>query len=733
MIGGHKMFSFYRENNLSNNSKPRTQKVDSCTFQIMYADYGGGDGSFNITRQVLPGEFEAVPQNCSIIVHYKIQVDVLDSQYSLVASRQRAKQINITFTGMRPTSDLEEIADSLIGQSELLPESKRPELLKALNDLRNSCGPKGSSSHDSFTKRDKPSKSKDTPLTNSESAPQLALTLSKAEVDNLLHDALQKIHWGNDAECLKTLKQLVDISQYDRNLTLIIQHEPLMNTLINKLKTFASSNLHACICIIGIFEKMSYFSNYQEVIAKFKIGAMSLSLLHAQDKLATVAAKNLDKQKMAAYLQTQNQLLKLIVSLLFNLAENPSAMRKMVNKSIADVLTHLLSRKNADVIVMSMKFLRRIANVPVTWGDINYEDVIEMLAKHVLLWKLDGQEGRTKTVMVLREGIELLYCFSFHQETLEEIKKWKIFDLLAPMVKMSEVRGQMIKFFYKCSTYEGSDEAFRNEELLNMLIAATTTKCDERMIALTILSKISVDKQCAETIAKSSVFTVENLRGMFVQATERPSQENRILLKMIRNVADNQPKLIDGFDQEIVQACLNNSSNMDTLCDIFAISSRAKMTSARAKFFTGIKEFVALIVSVLSNRRALAQLQLECLMFVSSVVLYSEPAKNLGSQIVDRVVDVFLWNPDDLDIQVQCLFAFYRFICHSDSRNRLIGHKEIVDTVIQHSASRNAVVSSISNSVLDSLVTFDQEWKEKIKRPRYMAFNQEWIRAIQGK
>ena len=696
-------------------------------------DYGGGSGYLNMTRQVIPGEFEPSPQNCAIIVHYKIQVDVLDAQYNLVASRQRSKQITITFTGMKPTSDIEEIADSLIGQSELLPESKRGELLQALSALQSKSTMSTSLSGDTLSRRDKQSKKSDKSLANSQSAPQLAVTMSKAEVDNLLHDALQKIHWGNDAECLQTLKELVGISQFDRNLTLIIQHEPLMNTLINKLKTFASSNLHACIYIIGIFEKMSYFSNYQEVIAKFKIGAMSLSLLHAQDKLATVAAKNLDKQKMAAYLQTQNQLLRLIVSLLSNLAENPSAMRKMVNKSIADVLSHLLKRKNAELLVNCLRFLRRIANVPVTWGDINYEEITQMLAEHVLLWKLDDKEGRTKAIMVLKEGIELLYSFSFHQETLEEIKKWNIFGILAPMVKIPELRGQMIKFFYKCSTYEGSDEAFRNAELLNMLISATTTKCEERMIALVILSKISVDKECAQTIAKSSVFTVENLRGMFVQATEKLTKENRALLKMIRNVADNQPTLIDGFDDEIVKACLKNSSSMESLCDIFAISSRAKMTSARAKFFTGIKEFVSLIVSVLSNRRAIPQLQLECVMFVSSVVLYSEPAKNLGPQIVDRVVDVFLWNPDDLDIQVQCLFAFCRFICHTDSRNALIGHREIIDTVIAHSASRNAVLSAIANSVLELLVSFDKEWKEKIKRPRYMAFNQEWIRAIGGK
>jgi hypothetical protein len=54
---------------------------------------------------------------------------------------------------------------------------------------------------------------------------------------------------------------------------------------------------------------------------RLKIGAMCLSLLHAQVGLAAVAAKSLAAPAKAAYLQAQNQLLRLIVSLLFNIAE----------------------------------------------------------------------------------------------------------------------------------------------------------------------------------------------------------------------------------------------------------------------------------------------------------------------------------------------------------------------------------------------------------------------------
>jgi hypothetical protein len=98
--------------------------------------------------------------------------------------------------------------------------------------------------------------------------------------------------------------------------------------------------------------------------------------------------------------------------------------------------------------------------------------------------------------------------------------------------------------------------------------------------------------------------------------------------------------------------------------------------------------------------------------------------------MVDGVVNVFTYNPSDLDIQTHCLFAFYRFACHTDSRSALIGGLGIVDAIIRHSSSWNPVLSGMANSVLEVLVIIEREWSERIKRPRYMAFNDEWNRAL---
>jgi uncharacterized protein YneF (UPF0154 family) len=688
---------------------------------------------FNITRQISPGEFEVDAQHSSLILHYSSQVDVLAvPHYDLVASRTKQKQIQIAFTGLTGSSDLEEVADSLLGQSELLPASRRAPLLKALSDLRSDIGrarPQISLLSDPHPRSVKSKKLEKADIRNG-GAPQLAVTLSKAEVDNILHSALEKIHWGDDSACLKTLQELVEISQYDRNLSLVIQHEPLINTLVNKLKTFATSNLPACICIVAVFEKMSYFANYQTEIARLKIGAMCLSLLHAQVRLASVAAQSLAGPAKSAYLQTQNQLLKLIVSLLFNIAEGPSAMRKMVNKDIISPLTSVLKRTSGELVALALRFLRKVANVPVNWPDVTYEPITEAIGAKVLAWRLDDPQTRARALAVIREAIELLYTFSFHAETIAEFKKFKIFAMLASFTAVPELRMPMIKFFYKCSTLENLDEYFRDSDLLKMLITASASAAEDRLLALIVLGKLSVDKECAKTIATSPSFTSDNVRSMFVQATQRQSPENRLILKMLRNIADAQPTLVDGLDQDIITAVVRNSQNLDGLSDIISIANRSKMNSARAKTFATHKEFVTVLAGCLSNQRAPPQLQLEGVMFVAAVVLYSDAAKALGAWVVGCVVTIFLGNPDDADIQAQCMFAFYRFICHAESRSALVANRGIVNAVIRHSASRNSVLAGMGNAVLEALVSFDKEWSEKIRRPRYESFNQEWIKSM---
>ena len=691
-----------------------------------------GDGLMSVTRQVVPGHFEVVHEKSALIFHYRVQVDVLDASLNTVASKAKYGQLQITLKGCDQIQDAGEVADAIIGRYGKVPESRRMQLVKAINDLRG----KQSSARSATPGPDKESARQATRTAPASISRSESMTgMSKEQVDEMLRDALEKIHWGQEKECYETLQGLVEISELDRNLTLIIQHDPLMNTLINGLKKFAASSLSACTRILVIFERMSYFQNFMERLAKFKIGSMCLSLLHAQVALANVAVQNFEKDKLAAYMKQQNQLLKLDVSMLFNLSENPSTMRKMVNKDIVSGLVALLERRNSELLCLCLKFLRKIAMVPVNWSDVPYETILPVLVKSVFRWSQMPQdgEGRSKHVAVLRDGVELLYTFACHPETMEDFKQMNIFEEVTKLAQIPELRGQLMRVYYRCSMADGSYGAFHKSSLLNMLIASATSDCDERMIALVILMNLSTDRECANTIAKSPVFTSKNLKNIFIQATTKVSDESKVLLKLIRNVADNQPDLIKGFDEEIVKACAQNSDSQETLCDVYAVANRAKMNSERAKFFAGQDAFIKQIITILKDKHALPQLHLEVLMFVSAIVLYSVPAQVLDKlKIVDLVVQLFLLHKSELDIQAQCLFTFYRFVCHTNTRNSLISHSEIIDAVIQNSASKNSVLNQIGNAVLDALVTFEKSYADKIKSPRFNAFNQEWLQTMSG-
>ncbi|EAY01407.1 hypothetical protein TVAG_230110 [Trichomonas vaginalis G3] len=693
------------------------------------------DDQASLIWQLFIGNIDIIPASKSIVVHYDIQVDVLDSDCNTLFSDSKPSEIKISFPDITPLSNPEEIADIAISKCEALQSCKRSVVVQAISDLAAGTAtslPANPTRSPSIEQGlSKLASTAPAGAVCSESMPVMKPSSSKDDVDSLLHNALQKIHWGDNNECLQTLSSLAEISLTDKNLALIIRHEPLMSALCNNLKKFATSSLPSCIKIMTIFERISYYPDYQSALARFKIGAMSLSLLHVQLHVTQIAASKFTKEDLNAYIKSQNHLIRLTVSLLYNISEDISSMRKMMNKDIISPLITVLKRRDLEILLLSLRLLRRISLIPVNWGDVPFDEIVPAICQDIFRWTPDQSNKRAKIVTVLKEGLELMYTFSFHREVLPNFQKNNVFEYIGKLCDIMELRQSLIKFLYQASLNSPTFESFQVQKIVDLLIHAATSNNQDHVIALVILMRLSTDIKCSQMIAQSPIFTPQNVRQMFVDSANHTSGDSAILLHLIRNIADNQPKLVTGFDDAIVDACIANKDNLEALCDIFAVSSRAKMDSTRAKFFVSKQPFVQLVVSILSSRNSLPQLQLECVMFVSSVVLFSKPAQELEEQgIVKHVVGVFMQYNDDLDIQTQCLFCFYRFVCHTETRKALISHNEIINAVIKHSGSKNSVLSQMANSVLDALVTFDRGWAEKIRKPRFEAFNWEWISII---
>ena len=693
-----------------------------------------GRPNYSISKTIAPGKFEVVQEECAIIVHYQIIVEVFDEQYTEVAKRSRDKQIKITFTGMEPNSDLNEVVDSLIGQTPLLPESKRDELYAALYELQCACSQyyiptKKESAPNSPMKQQEKSV---TTIAKSGGAKHLAVTMSQKEVNNMLHESVANIGMGSNEDVLLTLNSLVEISEYDRNLALMIKFPPLMNAFCQITKTLMKTSLPGCACIMKIFYKMSTFKNFHEELGQYKVGLLTMGLVASYTQIVNMISNQTNKQQINNIINGQNTVLRYAIPVLFNLSYNPKTMRKMVEKGIIPILSMLMTRKDPDILTTVLRFIRKISSYSAHWGEIDADEIINSISDNLFkLCKPGGDKTNMMMAPVYKEALDLLFQFSHHPEIIEELNDKKIFDNMENLCAISSIRGSLLNLFYQVSIQDGSMSLFKKDYIFNMLILSALDNCNERLVALVVLMKLTADKEIAAKISNSPVFTKENVKSMFIQSTRSKDDEGSMLLKLIRNVADTNPSLVEGFDDAIIEAADKNRRQYDNLTNIMAVANRSEIDSPRSKFFISQSSFISIIISSLKDPRAPPQLHLEIIMFVSSLVLFSTPAKELAkNDIVNLVIAVFNRNRDEADIQAQCLFAFYRFIIHGETRKAFTAHPEIIDRVIELSGSNNQVVSDIAGHVLEALLIFDKEWTEKIKLPRFLAFNRDWVNIM---
>jgi hypothetical protein len=407
----------------------------------------------------------------------------------------------------------------------------------------------------------------------------------------------------------------------------MIENDALMCTLLHGLKKFASTSLVACIKTVSIFERMSFFQGFADRLASLKVGATSLSLLHAQLALSGVAAGSLDPAQAIAYLKSHDHLLRLIVSLLLNLAESPRAIRKMVNRDALSPILQLLRRLHSELVVLCLRFVRKVAEMH--WDDV---DIPAAAIIPALAWaKVPRPDRRRHHISVLKETIELLLALPLTDFD---------FNTLTELANFPELAQGIVRLLYHHYVAGHATTEIESEPIIEVVVADATANGGH---AIALIEALSAAPKTAALIAKSPRFTRQNLRQMIVDGT--------LFLGLVRNIARARPALISAFDADLVAACLRNDLKEDVLVNLFGIMNCIKMSDDRARYFVAQKVLVRLCVAALRNSTASAQLQLEIVMFVAAVATGPEVVMLLADAgLPELVVRVFVENAGDLDV-----------------------------------------------------------------------------------
>ena len=119
-------------------------------------------------------------------------------------------------------------------------------------------------------------------------------------------------------------------------------------------------------------------------------------------------------------------------------------------------------------------------------------------------------------------------------------------------------------------------------------------------------------------------------------------------------------------------------------------------------------------------------------MLIGSIVLYSQVSAVFGGNTINILCSLFEKQNND-DFAVQIMFAFLRFSCHGETRIALLTYiksSKLLEMIVKYSGSQNQEISSVANCLLEVLCGFDNSLQEKIKGPRFIAYNEAWLNSF---
>lgn len=139
----------------------------------------------------------------------------------------------------------------------------------------------------------------------------------------------------------------------------------------------------------------------------------------------------MEKSEFQNYLKIQNKLLRFAVSLLFNLSINSNVLGKMIEKGVLVPLINLLKRKDPELLLCCLRFIRQISSSKVHWGLVLFDEIIPNVVKFVFRWIPNPKEPeKSKLIQFLTEGLELLFTLAIHPETAPQFLKPEVFDAI---------------------------------------------------------------------------------------------------------------------------------------------------------------------------------------------------------------------------------------------------------------------------------------------------------------
>ncbi|CAH6789387.1 Kifap3 [Phodopus roborovskii] len=634
--------------------------------------------------KVKGGNIDVHPSEKALIVQYEVEATILGEMGDPMLGERKECQKIIRLKSLNANTDITSLARKVVEECKLIHPSKLNEVEQLLYYLQNR--------RDSMSgkeKKEKSSKPKDPPPFEGMEIDEVANINDMDEYIELLYEDIPDKVRGSAL--------ILQLARNPDNLEELLLNETALGALARVLREDWKQSVELATNIIYIFFCFSSFSHFHGLITHYKIGALCMNIIDHELKRHELWQEELSKKKKAVdedlenqtlrkdYDKTfkkyqglvvkQEQLLRVALYLLLNLAEDTRTELKMRNKNIVHMLVKALDRDNFELLILVVSFLKKLSIFMENKNDMVEMDIVEKLVKMIPCEHED----------LLNITLRLLLNLSFD----------------------TGLRNKMV-------------------QLMKMLFECSDERIDLELISFCI--NLAANKRNVQLICEGN--------GLKMLMKRALKLKDPLLMKMIRNISQHDGPTKNLFIDYVGDLAAQISSDEEEEFVIECLGTLANLTIPDLDWELVLKEYklVPFLKDKLKPGTAEDDLVLEVVIMIGTVSMDDSCAALLAkSGIIPALIELLNAQQEDDEFVCQIIYVFYQMVFHQATRDVIIKETQAPAYLIDLMHDKNNEIRKVCDNTLDIIAEYDEEWAKKIQSEKFRWHNSQWLEMVESR
>ncbi|XP_042178375.1 kinesin-associated protein 3a isoform X1 [Oncorhynchus tshawytscha] len=677
-----------------------------------------------LKRKVKRGSLDVHPTEKALVVQYEVEATILGEMGDPMVGERKECQKIIRLKSLNANTDITTLARRVVEECRLIHPSKLPEVEQLLFYLQNRKKPDKQEKH---LPRDL------TPFEGMELDEEANINCIDDYVELLYEDIPEKVRGA-------TL--ILHLACNPDNLEELLQNETALGALARVLREDWKQSVDMATTIIYVFFCFSSFSQFHGLVTHYKIGALCMNITEHELKRYDLWQDELQKKQKAyeedpdnqnvkkehekalkkyqGLLSKQEQLLRVALYLLLNLAEDTRTELKMRNKNIVHMLVKTLDREDEELLVLVVSFLKKLSIFLENKNDMAETHAVEKLAR---LLACEHEN-------LLNTTLRLLLNLSFDTGLRSQMVQAGLIHKLSLMLA-DEKQGQLCM----CILYHISvDDRFKSmfaytdciPQLMKMLFECGESHMEPELISFCI--NLAANKRNAQVICEGNGLKMLMKRGLKLKDV--------LIMKMIRNLSQHDGPTKNLFIDYVGDLAAQMGAEEREEYVIECLGTLANLTIPDLDWELVLKEYnlVPYLKDHLKPGSAEDDLILEVVIMIGTVSMDDSCAATMAkSGIIPALIELLNAQQEDDEFVCQIVYVLYQMVVHQATRDVIIKDTQAPAYLIDLMHDKNAEIRKVCNNTLDIIAEYDNECERKIQSEKFRWHNSQWLEMVENR